>query len=128
MCTFCTDHGMDDKWYFNFENFLFNKVFPTPEDKEAARAHYIHTLGDTDRYGDPEYDHDLEYAIKKHKTAPGQVITQEEAIRILDLAGEATKREDTIVTLARCNCLLSFRGKIDYRCIVFGVPVSWLPR
>jgi ferredoxin len=125
MCTFCTDVGHGERWYMNFENYLYRKIFPEPEDLERAKQSHLKALADTDRYGDPAYNHDVEYLRQKYVSMPGQVITLEEANRVMDIAEEAARREDTLVVLARCNCALEFRGQMDYRCIVFGIPVSW---
>jgi len=111
---------LDDRWYFNFENYLFNKIYPTPELKQEAKEKFMERLYNVDRYGDPAYTHDPDQSI-----APAQVITREEANKVFEIAEEATKREDTIIALSRCNCALAYRGKIEYRCIVFGVPITW---
>ncbi len=125
MCTFCGEHGRGEKWYFQFENYLFQKVFPTSDEQQEARKRSMKTFADTDRYGDPEYAHDMDYLREKFAITPGQVITLEEAKRVMNIAKEATEREDTMMVLARCNCAFTHRGKVDYRCIVFGIPVSW---
>lgn len=125
MCSFCMEHGHDDKWYMNFENYLFHKIYRTPEEVAEVKSRYFKALRDTDRYGDPGYNHDAEYLRKKYKTTPGQIITTEEAMKVMQLGEEACKREDTIMAISKCNCALTYHGTLDYRCIVFGVPVSW---
>ncbi len=128
MCTFCTEHGFDDKWYFNFENFLFKRIYPTPEMQEEAIKAWTSETGRlylVDRYGDPEYTHrpPAEYTGGVGG-AFAQIITPEEAKKVMEIAAEACKREDTFMVLSRCNCALAYRGKIEYRCIVFGMPVT----
>lgn len=128
MCTFCTEHGLDDKWYFNFANYLFSKIYPTPELQEEAKKAWTSETGrlrTVDHYGDPEHTH---RPPDEYTSGVGgafaQIIAQPEAMKVMEIADEACKREDTFMVLSRCNCALAYRGKMEYRCIVFGVPVT----
>ncbi len=57
MCHWCTEHGgRDEKWYTTYDNFLFNKMFPTPEEQEEAKKKIVATFADTEwRYTQPQY-------------------------------------------------------------------------
>ena len=56
MCQWCNQHGdRDCKWYEKVENYMFNKVFPTPEEqamrdeKDAVLWKAISKLSDRHR-------------------------------------------------------------------------------
>ena len=96
MCTFCTEHGFGDKWYFNFENYLFNKIYPTPELQEEAKKAWTGSSGRllaVDLYGDAEYCHrpPAQYTGGVGG-AFAQIITLEETMKVMEIAEEACKR------------------------------------
>ena len=126
MCQWCTDHGRGEVWYENFENYLFNKILPTPEEQEEAKRKMVATFSETEwRYSEPEYIRNIEFL--KGRAADGfaaQIIIKEEMIKVLELAEEATKREDSMVVLGHCPCNLVYHGTREYCCIGFGMPVT----
>jgi len=126
MCHVCIDHGRGEAWYLNFENYLFHKIFPTPEAQEDAKRKMVATFADTEwRYAEKEYVRNPDYLNARASSGTaGQVVTREEALRILELAEEATKREDSLVVVGHCPCKQVYRGARDYTCIGFGMPVS----
>ena len=125
MCTFCTEHGFGEEWYFNLDSMIFNKTFREPEEQEKARKERLHNLSHIEwEERHPRYSQDAEFQRRFFSESISQVVTLEDSEKILDLAEEATKREDTIIATARCLCNLMVRGKVDYRCIFFGVPLS----
>lgn len=126
MCKLCTDHGRGETWYLNVENYLFRKVFPTLEGQEAAKAKMAGTFADTEwRYAEKEFVRNPTYLRQRASSgAGGQLVTMEEALRILALAEEATRREDSLVVVGHCPCKQVYRGARDYTCIGFGMPVT----
>lgn len=126
MCHLCSEHGRGEKWYLNFENYLFNKIFPTPEQQEDAKKKMAATFSETEwRYAAVEYTRNADFLAARAGTNFGaQVVTREEALRIVALADEATKREDSVVVVGHCPCKLVYRGVRDYVCIGFGMPVT----
>ncbi len=126
MCTFCTEHHFGDEWYFNLENFLFNKVYPDPEERARIKKDRIaHMCHQEWHEAHPKYALDEDLVRKSSAHRASQVVTLEDANRILDLAEESIKRQDTMIATARCACAMMRRGKIEYRCIFFGVPTLW---
>ncbi|MBI5969303.1 MAG: 4Fe-4S binding protein [Deltaproteobacteria bacterium] len=127
MCHWCNQHGdRDHKWYERVENYLFNKVFPTPEDQERVKQEMVKTFADTEwRYSDAEFirNHDFLQA-RASKGFSSQIVIKEEMLRILKIAEEATKREDSIMVAGHCPCRLVYEGTRDYVCIGFGMPVT----
>ncbi|MBI2305574.1 MAG: 4Fe-4S binding protein [Chloroflexi bacterium] len=126
MCHLCTEHGRNEKWYLNFENFLFDKIFATPEAQETAKEKMIATFAETEwRYTDTQYVRNPDYLnARAHSGFGAQIATYEEAMQILELANEATRREDSMMVVGHCPCTLVYRGTRDYVCIGFGMPVS----
>lgn len=127
MCDWCRIHGdRDGRWYDRHENYLFNKVFPDPAVQEQKKQEMIATFAETEwRYAEPEYIRNIEFLRNRAASGFGsQVITKEEMLRILRLADEATKREDSLLVVGHCPCRLVYDGVRDYCCIGFGMPVS----
>lgn len=125
MCTHCMEHGFGDKWYLDLEHFLYKKIYPTPEDQaEAKKARLDHMSHIEWQERHPKYARNPDFQRDFFVKDAAQVVTIEDADRIIDLAAEATKREDTIIATARCLCSLMVRGKMDYRCVFFGVPIT----
>lgn len=127
MCHWCTEHGdRDEKWYTTYENFLFNKMFPTHEEQEEAKKKIVATFADTEwRYTQPQYIRNKEYLVSRTKSGFGsQIITKEEMKRIFDLAFKAVEREDSLVVVGHCPCRLVYDGTRDYCCVGFGMPVT----
>lgn len=126
MCKLCAEHGRGELWYLNYENYLFHKIFPTPEEQEEAKRKMVATFADTEwRYTEKEYIRNIQYLEARASSGFGaQVVTKEEVLRILELAEEAARREDTMVVLGHCPCTLVYRGTRDYVCIGFGMPVA----
>jgi NAD-dependent dihydropyrimidine dehydrogenase PreA subunit len=126
MCHWCTEHGRGQIWYDKFENYLFKKIFPSPREQEEAKQKMVATFTDTEwRYSEPEYIRNVKFL--KERVSHGfaaQIITKEEMIKVLQLAEEATKREDSMVVVGHCPCNLVYRGTREYCCIGFGMPVS----
>lgn len=128
MCKLCEEHHgeHDEKWYLNFENYLFDKLFPSTEEQEQRKKTMLNTFVNFESLVCGEdYARNPDFLRKRHTSNWGmQVVTGEEALQILELAEEAMKREDSIVVVGHCPCMLSFRGVRDYRCIGFGMPVT----
>ena len=127
MCDWCDIHATrDQKWYEEFDNFLFNKVFPTPEEQEHKKQEMIATFAETEwRYSEPEYIRNIEFLRNRAASGFGsQIITKEEMLRLLRIAEEATKREDSLLVVGHCPCRLVYDGVRDYCCVGFGMPVS----
>lgn len=127
MCHWCHQHGSrDEKWYEKFENYLFEKTFPEEERrakiKEAMRSTYAATEW---RYSDPEFIRNKEFLRKRASEGfASQFVIKAEVMKILKLADEATKREDSMVVIGHCPCQLVYNGTRDYTCIGFGMPVT----
>lgn len=127
MCHFCAEHGDRDKrWYENFENYLFYKIFPTEEEQEKAKKALVKTFEATEwRYTEKEYVRNPDYLNARASSGlGGQIVTLEECLDILALAEEATKREDSMIVVGHCPCRLVYDGVRDYCCIGFGMPVT----
>lgn len=127
MCDICTKHSNRDKiWYLNYENYLFDKIFPTPEEQEKAKKAMVSTFSDTEwRYSDSEYVRNPDFLQDRADHGFGsQIITREECMDILKIAEEATKREDSMIVVGHCPCRLVIDGVRDYCCIGFGMPVT----
>lgn len=127
MCHWCNQHGdRDQKWYMKQDNYLFDKVFPEEAGREAAKDQIKSTFSETEwRYSDPEFIRDQDFLQDRADAGFGsQVITREEMIKIVRLADEATKREDSIMVVGHCPCRLVYEGVRDYVCIGFGMPVA----
>jgi ferredoxin len=127
MCHWCHQHGSrDEKWYERFENYLFNRVFPEQADKERVKAAMAATFAATEwRYSDPEFIRNVEFLRERASQGfASQFVTRQEVMRILELADEAVKREDSIMVVGHCPCRLVYEGKRDYVCIGFGMPVT----
>jgi len=126
MCHHCVEHGRGKEWYLNFENYLFDKIFQTPEEQEEAKRKMIGSFVDAEwRYTDPEVIRNRQFLESRASTGFGaQIITKEEVLQVLALAEEATKREDSMIVLGHCPCTLVSRGTRDYCCIGFGMPVT----
>ncbi len=80
MCHWWTDHGRGQIWYENFENYLFNKILPTPEEREEAKRKMVATFAETEwRYSEPEYIRNIDF-LKERSTHgfAAQIITKEE--------------------------------------------------
>ena len=86
----------------------------------------IATFAETEwRYTEPEYIRNVEYLRNRAASGFGsQIITKEEMLRLLRLAEEATKREDSLLVVGHCPCRLVYDGVRDYCCVGFGMPVS----
>ena len=114
MCDWCTIHATkDNKWYEEFDNFLFNKVFPTPEEQEQRKKEMIATFAETEwRYSEPEYIRNIDYLrIRAASGFGSQIITKEEMLRLIRLAAEATKREDSLLVVGHCPCPVGIRWR-----------------
>lgn len=126
MCTFCLDHGFGEKWYHNLESFLFKKIYPEPQEQEEKKKERLEDMAAVEwRERHPAYARNAGFQREFFSSHAGQVVTLEDTLKILDLAEEAVKREDTLMASARCLCALMVRGKVEYRCIFFGVPLVW---
>lgn len=126
MCQWCTIHGTRDaKWYENFDNYILSKCFPTPEEQQRIKEEMKKTFAEAEwRYSDPEFVRNPEYLKRRGQKLVAQVITKEEMLRVLKLADEATKREDTIMAVGHCPCKMVYTGKRYYCCVGFGVPIA----
>jgi Pyruvate/2-oxoacid:ferredoxin oxidoreductase delta subunit len=127
MCRLCIQHaGRDEAWYLNFENYLFKKIFPTPEEQEEAKQAMIATFAETEwRYSEKEYVRNPQFLQARASSGFGaQVVTLEETLKILEIAEEATRRDDSMLVVGHCPCKLVYRGARDYVCIGFGFPVT----
>ena len=127
MCDWCSIHGSKgQKWYEDYENFLFNKVFPDPEVQEQKKKEMIASWTETEwRYSEPKYIRNSGFLRSRVSSGfSSQVITKEEMLRVLRLADEATKREDSLLVVGHCPCRVVYDGVRDYTCIGFGMPVS----
>jgi ferredoxin len=127
MCHWCGQHGgRDQKWYEKYENYLFQKVFPDEAAREKARQQIAATFAITEwRYSDPEFIRNKQFLQDRASSGFGsQIITKEEMLKVVKLADEAVKREDTIMVAGHCPCRLVYEGVRDYVCIGFGVPVA----
>ena len=96
MCHWCTEHaGRGERWYTTYENFLFNKIFPTAEEQEEAKKKIVATFADTEwRYSQPQYIRNKEFLINRTQSGFGsQIITREETKRILTLLEAQTYRQ-----------------------------------
>ena len=127
MCHWCNRHGdRDRRWYEKMENYLFTKVFETPEAQQKVKEQMIKTFSDTEwRYSDKEFIRNQDFLQSRANSGFGsQIITKEEMLRILKIADEATKREDSMMVVGHCPCRLVYEGTRDYVCIGFGMPVT----
>lgn len=126
MCHWCTQHGRGQVWYDNLENYLFYKIFISQEEQEEAKRKMVATFADTEwRYSEREYIRNVNFL--KERASHGfaaQIIIKEEMIKVLELAEEAAKREDSMVVLGHCPCNLVYHGTREYCCIGFGMPVA----
>ena len=126
MCHWCHQHGdRDHKWYENAENYLFEKIF-AGEAEEEAKSKIKATFAETEwRYSDPEFIRNKAFLQKRASSGFGsQIITKAEMLKVLKIADEAVKREDTIMVVGHCPCRLVYEGVRDYVCIGFGMPVT----
>lgn len=127
MCTWCSQHGdRDQKWYERFDNYLFKKVFPDEAAQQNAKQKIAATFSSTEwRYSDPEFIRNRQFLQERANSGFGsQIITKEEMLKVVKLADEAVKREDTIMVAGHCPCRLVYEGVRDYVCIGFGIPVA----
>jgi Pyruvate/2-oxoacid:ferredoxin oxidoreductase delta subunit len=127
MCNWCHEHGdRDQKWYDKFENYIFEKVFPDEAAQEKAKDEIKATFSQTEwRYSDPEFIRNKKFLMDRAEAGFGsQIITKEEMLKVIRLADEATKREDSIMVVGHCPCRLVYEGVRDYVCIGFGIPVT----
>jgi ferredoxin len=127
MCQWCNQHGdRDRKWYEKVENYMFHKVFPTPEEQERVKQEMVRTFADTEwRYSEPEFIRNPTFLqARANRGFSSQIITKEEMLRVLKIADDAVKREDSIMVVGHCPCRLVYEGKRDYVCIGFGMPVT----
>ena len=126
MCLWCNQHGdRDHKWYEKLENFMFEKVFDEDE-REKIQGEMRSAFASTEwRYAEPEFVRNKEFL--QRRAGPkfaAQVVTKGEVLKILQIADEATKREDTIMVVGHCPCEMVYNGTRKYQCIGFGMPVS----
>ncbi|UCG88499.1 MAG: 4Fe-4S binding protein [Gemmatimonadota bacterium] len=142
MCEFCTKHGEGRKWYLEMKNYsreLLNEPL-TPEEQEASgattRAEYLATFCEQfikpAATGEPKTVQqvlqtivpsalrnfaagNIAKAFEDHKlTHFGQVVTLEDAERVIDMV-------DSITRLP-CGCRYLTTGKTDKRyCLGLGV-------
>ena len=127
MCQGCTPQaGRSERWYLNYENYLFNKVFPTLEEQEEAKNKIKASFIETEwRYSQPQYIRNKEFLVNRASMGFGsQIITREEMKRILDIAFKATEHEDSMVVVGHCPCRVVYDGVRDYCCVGFGMPVT----
>ena len=127
MCHWCNQHGdRDHKWYEKVENYMFSKVFPDEADQEKQKDAMKATFVETEwRYSEPEFIRNKEFLEDRaHSGFGSQIITKEEMLKVIGLANEATKREDSIMVVGHCPCRLVMEGVRDYVCIGFGMPVT----
>lgn len=127
MCHWCTQHGdRDNRWYEKVENYMFGKIFPDEAGREKAKAEMTATFSQTEwRYSDPEYIRNDQFLRDRASSGFGsQIITKEEMLKVVRLADEAARREDSIMVVGHCPCRLVLEGKRDYVCIGFGMPVT----
>ena len=128
MCMWCNQHGdRDHKWYEKLENFIFEKTF-NEEEREKIKEEMRGGFAQTEwRYSEPEFIRNKEFLEKRASGNTGfasQVVTKEECLKILELAEEATKREDSLVVVGHCPCEMVYNATRAYQCIGFGMPVS----
>lgn len=127
MCHWCNQHGdRDHKWYEKYENYLFEKAFPHEEEREKIKDEMRRAFATTEwRYSDPEFVRNKEFLQKRAgPNFAAQIVTKEEVMKILKLADEAAKREDSLVVVGHCPCQVVYRGAREYHCIGFGMPVT----
>jgi ferredoxin len=127
MCLWCHQHGdRDHKWYENLDNYMFDRVFPEEAAREKAKEEMVATFSQTEwRYTEPEFIRNQAFLQDRADNGFGsQIITKQEMLHILQLADEATKREDSMMVVGHCPCRLVYEGVRDYVCIGFGMPVT----
>ncbi len=127
MCHWCNQHGdRDHKWYDKVENYMFSKTFPDEADQEREKEAMKATFTMTEwRYSEPEFIRSKKFLQDRADHGFGsQIITKEEMLKVIRLADEATKREDSFMVVGHCPCRLVIEGKRDYVCIGFGMPVA----
>ncbi len=127
MCDWCNIHGSrDQKWYEKFDNFLFNKVFPEAAEQERRKKEIVATFAETEwRYAEPDYIRNVDFLSRRAASGFGsQILTRDEMLRILRVADEATKREDSLLVVGHCPCRVVYDGVRDYCCVGFGMPVA----
>ena len=127
MCQWCQQHGDRDKrWYEKVENYMFSKIFPEEAEQEKAKNQMKATFSETEwRYSDPEFIRNEKFLRDRSSSGFGsQIITREEMLKVVRLADEAVKREDSIMVVGHCPCRLVLEGVRDYVCIGFGMPVN----
>ncbi|MEW6274636.1 MAG: 4Fe-4S binding protein [Bacillota bacterium] len=127
MCDLCIKHAKrDERWYYNYENYLFQKIFPEPEQQEIAKQSLISTFAETEwRYSEEQYVRNPDFLRERANSGlGGQIITKEEMLKVLALAAKAAEAEDTLVVVGHCPCRLVYDGTRDYVCIGFGMPVA----
>lgn len=127
MCDLCTKHSKrDERWYFNYENYLFEKIYPDPEDQQRVKESLKHTFAETEwRYSDEQFVRNPDFLRGRASSGlGGQIVTKEETIKVLELAEKASEAEDSMLVLGHCPCRLVYDGTRDYVCIGFGLPVT----
>jgi Pyruvate/2-oxoacid:ferredoxin oxidoreductase delta subunit len=105
---------------------MFTKIFPEETEQEKVKAQMKATFSETEwRYSDPEYIRNQQFLRDRASSGFGsQIITKKEMLKIVQLADEAVKREDSIMVVGHCPCRLVLEGVRDYVCIGFGMPVT----
>ena len=129
MCNWCAQHGdRDHRWYEKLENYIFDKAFPDPKERENIKEEMRSSFAMTEwRYSEPEFIRNKDFLSKRATGDSGfasQIVTKQECLKILELAIEAARREDTLVVMGHCPCEMVYNGTRAYQCIGFGMPVA----
>jgi|GEM_PF-2413718 len=127
MCHWCHEHGdRDHKWYEKLENYLFDKVFPEQAQRASVKEKMGATFAATEwRYSEPEFIRNRAFLQQRADEGfASQFVTKQECLRILSLAAEAARREDSLLVVGHCPCQLVYNGTREYHCIGFGMPVT----
>ncbi len=123
MCEYCVKHGGGKKWYFEARNYMRNFETDDSKRKEFVTDFVQHFMDNYDVYlktkkknlmmGDnnPSWFKRLKYSLFFKYQHAGQVIPNEEAKLVMDIAGQ--------ISLLPCVCRFANSGEKQNLCMLF---------
>lgn len=118
MCKYCERHGLDDKWYYNVQNYA-RELESDPERRQyyagGAMSERLSETQDIAKtiqlYTDPAKRPELD--AKREKEHFGQVVPLEDAKKILQIADP--------IGVHACSCRRIWTGETENVCLKFGL-------
>jgi NAD-dependent dihydropyrimidine dehydrogenase PreA subunit len=107
LCDYCVQHGHGQKWYLSARNYA-RELAKSEKVREFSKAFFGRVVkpgeGTGVPSGEPTEEERRKQDSRYHEFLHHQVVSTEEVLAILKLAGEQTEESDQAVVLLPCIC------------------------